>query len=92
MFVESGDIDISSGEAFSLLKRVIPDMKFVKEIGSDNTPAMNVVVKRRNFPNNTLTTDSTVQITSATFSSLRTRARQGYLDLKVMMIIQRLIN
>jgi hypothetical protein len=77
VFVESGDIDIASGEAFSFLKKVIPDMKFVKEIGSDNTPAMNVVVKRRNFPNNTLTTDSTVQITeSATFSSLRTRARQ----------------
>ena len=77
VFVESGDIDISSGESFSFLKRVIPDMKFVKNLGADNSPAMNVVVKRRNFPNNTLTTDSTVQITeSATFSSLRTRARQ----------------
>ena len=38
---------------------------------------MNIVVKSRNFANQSLTTDSTTQVTeSSTFASLRTRSRQ----------------
>lgn len=38
---------------------------------------MNIVVKRRDFNGQSLTTDSTVQVTStSTFTSLRTRTRQ----------------
>ena len=77
VFVESADIDISSGEQFTFIKKLIPDMDFIRPAGATNTPAMNVVLKRRNFPNDTLVTDSTSQITpDFTFSNVRTRSRQ----------------
>jgi len=77
VFVESADIDISSGEQFTFVKKLIPDMDFIRPTGATNTPAMNVVLKRRNFPNDTLVTDSTSQITpDFTFSNVRTRSRQ----------------
>jgi len=77
VFVESADIDISSGEQFTFIRKLIPDMEFIQPTGTTNTPAMNVVLKRRNFPNDTLVTDSTSQITPTfTFSNVRTRSRQ----------------
>ena len=77
VFVESGDLDITDGENFAFVKRIIPDVTFVKTSSSTATPAMNIVLKRRNFPNETLTTDSTTQVTeSSTLSNVRSRARQ----------------
>ena len=77
VFIESADIDISSGDSFTFVKKLIPDMAFVKEAGVSNDPAMNIVLKRRDFPSQPLVTDSTSQITeSTTFKNLRTRSRQ----------------
>ena len=77
VFVESADIDIADGDRFVFLKRILPDILFVNEAGTSQNPAINVVVKRRDFNNQTLSTDSTTQITaSSTFGSLRSRARQ----------------
>ena len=77
VFIESGDLDISSGENYSFVRRIIPDMKFQVDPTVSNTPAMNIVVKRRDFPGQSLSTDSTTQVSqTSTFSSLRTRARQ----------------
>ena len=77
VFIESADIDIADGENFVFLKKILPDILFVNQVGTSQNPAINVVVKRRDFANQTLTTDSTTQITSSsTFGSLRSRARQ----------------
>jgi uncharacterized protein YdeI (BOF family) len=77
VFVESADIDIADGDRFVFLKRILPDILFVNQAGTSQNPAINVVVKRRDFNNQTLATDSTTQITaSSTFGSLRSRARQ----------------
>ena len=77
VFVESADIDISDGDRFVFLKRILPDILFVNDTDTSQNPAINVVVKRRDFNNQTLSTDSTTQITaSSTFGSLRSRARQ----------------
>ena len=77
VFVESADIDIADGDRFVFLKRILPDILFVNQAGTSQNPAINVVVKRRDFNNQTLSTDSTTQITaSSTFGSLRSRARQ----------------
>ena len=76
VFIESGDLDITDGENFAFVKRIIPDVAFVKA-DPLTSPAMNIVVKRRNFPNQTLTTDSTTQVTeTSTLSNVRSRARQ----------------
>lgn len=77
VYIESADIDISAGEYDVFMKKMIPDMAFVTESGISNNPAMNIVVKRRNFPGQSLITDSTTKVTpTSTFTSLRTRARQ----------------
>ncbi len=77
VYIESADIDISAGEYDVFMKKMIPDMAFVTDTGVSNNPAMNIVVKRRNFPGQSLITDSTTKVTpTSTFTSLRTRARQ----------------
>lgn len=77
VFIESADLDISDGENFAFVKRIIPDIAFVKESGVSSSPAMNIVLKRRDFPNQSLTTDSTTQVTeSSTQNNVRSRARQ----------------
>jgi hypothetical protein len=77
VYIESADIDISAGENYAFLKKMIPDMNFVTSAGVSTNPAMNIVVKRRNFPGQSLITDSTNKITpTSTFTSLRTRGRQ----------------
>jgi hypothetical protein len=77
VFVESADIDIADGDRYVFLKRILPDILFVNDAGTSQDPAINVVVKRRDFSNQTLSTDSTTQITpSSTYGSLRSRARQ----------------
>lgn len=77
VFIESADIDLGDGDNFVFLKRILPDILFVNDTGTSQDPAINVVVKRRDFNNQTLSTDSTTQITgSTTFGSLRSRTRQ----------------
>jgi len=77
VFIESADLDISSGDSFTFVKQIIPDMKFVTETGVSVDPAMNIVLKSRDYPGQSLTTDSTTQVTpTTTFSNVRTRARQ----------------
>jgi hypothetical protein len=77
VFIESGDIDLGDGESFQFIKKIVPDVQFDTSTGISNTPAINAVIKRRNYPGESLTTDSTTQITpTTTFGGLRTRTRQ----------------
>jgi hypothetical protein len=77
VFIESGDIDLGDGDSFAFIKKIVPDVQFDTSLGISNTPAINAVIKRRNFPGESLTTDSTTQITpTTTFGGLRTRTRQ----------------
>ena len=77
VFVESADIDVASGENFSFVKKIIPDFNFITAQSVSNNPAVNFVLKRRDFPGDTLVTESTSQIERSTqFKNLRSRARQ----------------
>jgi hypothetical protein len=77
VFIESADIDIADGENFVFLKKILPDLLFVNTPGTSQNPCINVLVKRRDFANQSLSTDSTTQIKSdTTFGSLRSRTRQ----------------
>ncbi len=77
VFIESADIDISNGDSLAFVKKLIPDMAFVTESGISTNPVMNIVLKRREFPGQSLVTDSTSQITpTTTFKSVRSRGRQ----------------
>ena len=74
VFIESSDFDIGDGEQFTFLRKIIPDFKFLQNTNSGN---VNVVVKTRNFPGDTLTVNSTNKITETTQQTfVRGRARQ----------------
>ena len=74
VFIESSDMDIGDGEQFSFIKRIIPDYKFIQD---DNNGNVNIVLKTRNFPGDSLTTNSTSAVTSSTQQVfVRSRSRQ----------------
>ena len=74
VFIESSDFDIGDGEQFTFLRKIIPDFKFLQNTNSGN---VNIVVKTRNFPGDTLTVNSTNKITETTQQTfVRGRARQ----------------
>ena len=74
VFIESSDFDLGDGEQFAFARRIIPDFKFIE---NQNNCSVNVVVKTRNFPGDSLSTNSTSEITSSTQQSfIRARARQ----------------
>ena len=78
VFIQSGDIDLGDdGDSFAFVKKMVPDVQFDTSRGIFNSPAINAVIKRRNYPGESLTTDSTTQITpTTTYGGLRTRTRQ----------------
>jgi len=74
VFIESSDMDIGDGEQFSFIKRIIPDYKFIQD---DNNCNVNIVLKTRNFPGDSLTTNSTSAISASTQQAyVRSRSRQ----------------
>ena len=77
VFIESADIDLGDGETFMFVKKLIPDIKFSTTSGISNSPAMNIVLKRRDYNGDTLSTDSTNKVyTTTRFANTRTRTRQ----------------
>ena len=74
VFIESSDFDLDDGEKFAFARRIIPDFKFISD---PNNGSVNVVVKTRNFPGDSLSTNSTNEISATTQQShIRARARQ----------------
>ena len=72
VFVESADFDLGDGEQFQFVRRSIPDVKFTGDSGATQT--LHFVLKARNFPGESLTTDQTTSFTSST-TKIDTRAR-----------------
>ena len=76
VYIESGDFDIGEGEEFQFIRRMIPDVKFTGTGGSGQQ--INTVLKTRNYPADSLTTDSTSSFTASTTKiDMRARARQA---------------
>jgi len=80
VFIESGDIDIEEGNQLAFIGRIIPDVKFFGTTPTDGQ--INFVLKTRNFPGDSLTTNSTSNITSTTQQAF-TRARGRQLVLRI---------
>jgi len=85
VFIESSDFDIDpGGEDFQSITRIIPDIKFT---GNGQTGAsgqkVDIVLKRRNFPGEELTTALTTSCTSVTTKvDTRVRGRQAVLRIQ----------
>ncbi len=74
-FIESADFDLGDGEQFMFMQRLIPDI----DITSSNASAsVDYIVKTRDYPGDSLATNSTNAVTSSTQQSfLRSRSRQA---------------
>jgi hypothetical protein len=74
-FIESADFDLGDGEQFMFIDRLIPDISITS---SDADASVNYILKTRNYPGDTLTTNSTNAIKSSTQQAfLRSRSRQA---------------
>ena len=75
VFIESSDFDLGDGEQFTFIQKIIPDFKFLQN--SNENGSINVVVKTRNYPGDSLAVNSTSSIQSDTQQAfIRGRARQ----------------
>jgi hypothetical protein len=80
VYIQSSDFDIDDGDYYTFIRKVIPDVKFTGSGGSDQT--INFVLKSRDFPGDSLTTDTTQNVT-ATTQKLDTRIRARQLTFRV---------
>jgi hypothetical protein len=79
-FIESGDFDLGDGEQFMFMNKLIPDIDITS---SDAEASVNYIVKTRNFPSNSLSTNSTNAVNSSTQQAfLRGRSRQAVLRIE----------
>ena len=82
-FIESADFDLSpDGDHFMFLSRLIPDIS-ITDTSGDSSGEVDYIVKTRDFPGDSLATNSTNTVTSTTQQSfLRARARQASLRIQ----------
>ena len=81
VYIQSSDFDIHpDGDYYTFIRKIIPDVKFTGNGGSDQT--INFVLKSRDFPGDSLTTDTTQNVTSTT-QKLDTRVRARQLTFRV---------
>ena len=80
VFIESSDFDIGDGEQYAFFSKIIPDIKFLNNTSDGK---VNLVLKTRDFPGDSLSTNSTNAIASNTKQShIRGRARQAVIRLE----------
>jgi len=82
VYIETSDFTLDqSGNNFTFMHQAIPDILFTGDGGSDQV--INFVLKMRNYPNETFTTESTNTVTASTTKlNLRGRARQAVVRLE----------
>ena len=79
-FIESADFDLGDGQQFMFVSRLIPDIDITS--GSSDA-SVNYILKTRNFPGDSLATNSTNAVTSSTQQAfLRSRSRQAALRIE----------
>jgi hypothetical protein len=79
-YIQSSDFDLSpDGDHFLFLKRLIPDIS-ITDTSVDSSGSVDYVIKTRNFPGDSYSTNSTNTVTATTQQAfLRARARQAAL-------------
>jgi hypothetical protein len=79
-FIESSDFDLGDGEQFMFIDRLIPDIDIT---GVDADASVNYILKTRDFPGDSLSTNSTSAVKATTQQAfLRSRSRQASLRIE----------
>ena len=74
VFLESSDLDLTDGTEFAFISRIIPDLNF---LNNSSDGKINIVLKTRDYPGDSLTVSSTSVVSSTTQKAdVRSRARQ----------------
>ena len=80
VFIESADFDLQEGNSFAFIRRMMPDIKFYGTNVSSGGPKINMLLKTRNAPSDSLTTRATKDISNNTAQvHVRARGRQAVL-------------
>jgi hypothetical protein len=75
VFIESSDFDIGDGEQFAFISDIIPDVRF---LNNSEAGQVNLVLKVRDYPGDSLSTSSTSAFGSTTKKAdVRARGRQA---------------
>ena len=83
VFIESSDFDLQEGNDFAFISKIIPDLKFYGTNTASGVPQINMQIKTRNFPAQSLSTKVTKDVSNNTNElNVRTRARQAVLRLQ----------
>ena len=83
VFLQSSSIDISSGNRFSFVKKLIPDVEFIKDTRISSNATMKIEVQTKSFPNTSRVTDSSnIVSVGETTGVLHVRARERAISLK----------
>jgi hypothetical protein len=78
-YIESSVFDIGDGNQFVAIRRIIPDIDITSATGN----GVDYVLKTRNYPGESLTTNSTNAVTSTTTKSdVRARSRSAVLRIQ----------
>ena len=79
-FIESADFDLGDGEQFMFVDRLIPDIDITS---TDADASVNYILKTRDYPGDSLATNSTNAVKASTQQSfLRSRSRQATLRIE----------
>lgn len=77
-YIQSADFDLGDGNEFMFINRLIPDVDL-----TGTSPTIDYVVKTRNFPGSSLSTNSTNAVTPTTDQNfLRARSRQAVIRIQ----------
>ena len=75
VFIESSDFEVGEGQQFAYIQRMFPDLKF---LSNSDSGKVNLVIKTRDNPGESLSTSSTSSVGSSTGQvNLRARSRQA---------------
>ena len=80
VFIESADFDLQDGNDFAFIRRMMPDIRFYGTNVTSGGPQINMLLKTRNAPSESLTTRVTKDISNNTAQvHVRARGRQAVL-------------
>ena len=81
-FIESADFDLGDGDHFMFMSRLVPDIS-ITDTSGDSSGTVDYIVKTRDYPGDTLTTNSTNSVTPTTQQSfVRARSRQAVMRIE----------
>ena len=79
-YIESSQMDISEGDNFAFVSRMLPDMTF--RDSTNETPSASMIVKMRNFPGAAYTSSTSSSIEKTASVSVEQFTEQVYLRLR----------